>query len=137
MEDTEKGKVDIMKLLQDKEFLEVLSKAINLLLSGPISLWEKHLECKNEQYKEQVSLEKEKLSYQKDKLNSDAKENEVEERVTTKWLWYSGILFFLSLLTVSILGWQKVISEGVTGTILAGIIGYVFGKGTGKREQSE
>ena len=134
MPKTKKEGMDILKLLQNKELMQSLPSVLNLLLAGPMNLWEKHLQLKNEQHKEQLSLEREKVN-----INAKNIENEriSDGKALSKWLWYSGILFFLSVLTVSVLGYFKIISEGVTGTILAGIIGYVFGKRTSKQEKSD
>lgn len=123
----------LINLLKDKGFIGFLKSALEL--------WNKHLQTKNEQHKEQMEIEKEKLIVQKEKTNLDSnlqvKSLSVKERLTYKWLWCSGIVFTLSLIAIGILGYLKVIPEAVTGTLLAAIIGYVFGKATTKKEEKD
>lgn len=125
-------KNELLDLLQSKEFSEFAKNIMGVI--------EKNYQVKTEYMKEQLTLEKERLQRQKELEEIKAKNEELQystgERIIKKWFLYSGILFFLSLVAIGIMSYYKLITAEIAGTILASIIGFVFGRATGLNEES-
>lgn len=119
------------KMLDSREFMETLRAGLEV--------WKVQIESSKDLDEKKIELEKEKISLRRGEIlaqeRSRADQNKTDDKLTFKWLGYSSILYIVTFLGVGLMGWQKIIPDGVAGTIIAGMVGFVFGKATGEKEK--